>query len=192
MSGRDRRSPWVWYGGRPSLDLVNTRRDRHGDGMEHLNTAPDLADWLAAAGTPAARLGDVDDALLADAIALREATDACVTAAIARRRPPAEAIATLNEWLADSPPMALRVSGQVAVLSSDEQPQSARRALQLVAVDAAHLLGTADRALVRICPGQHCGGRFLDNSPAGRRRWCSMAVCGNRAKAARHRVTAGR
>jgi ABC-type glycerol-3-phosphate transport system substrate-binding protein len=28
-------------------------------------------------------------------------------------------------------------------------------------------------------------------SPAGRRRWCSMAVCGNRAKATRHRRGAG-
>jgi predicted RNA-binding Zn ribbon-like protein len=191
MPGRDRRSPWVWYGGRPSLDLVNTRRDRQGDGVEYLDTATALADWLTAAGTPAARLGDVDDALLADAITLREAIDACVTAAIARRRPPAAAIATLNDWLADTAPMTLRVSGRVAVLSTDERPESARRALQLVAVDAAHLLGTADRALARICPGPHCGGRFLDNSPAGRRRWCRMSVCGNRAKAARHRVSAG-
>jgi predicted RNA-binding Zn ribbon-like protein len=30
----------------------------------------------------------------------------------------------------------------------------------------------------------------LDDSPAGRRRWCSMAVCGNRSKAAAHRQAA--
>jgi predicted RNA-binding Zn ribbon-like protein len=28
---------------------------------------------------------------------------------------------------------------------------------------------------------------FFDNTKNGRRRWCDMATCGNRAKAARHR-----
>lgn len=37
---------------------------------------------------------------------------------------------------------------------------------------------------VRACPGTGCGWVFYD--PRGRRRWCLMAVCGNRAKAARH------
>jgi predicted RNA-binding Zn ribbon-like protein len=31
---------------------------------------------------------------------------------------------------------------------------------------------------------------FFDSSPTGRRRWCDMATCGNRAKAARHRARA--
>jgi predicted RNA-binding Zn ribbon-like protein len=29
---------------------------------------------------------------------------------------------------------------------------------------------------------------FLDTTKNGRRRWCDMATCGNRAKAARHRA----
>ena len=37
---------------------------------------------------------------------------------------------------------------------------------------------------VRACPGAGCGWVFYD--PRGRRRWCTMAICGNRAKAARH------
>jgi predicted RNA-binding Zn ribbon-like protein len=37
---------------------------------------------------------------------------------------------------------------------------------------------------IRACPGVGCGWLFHD--PRGRRRWCVMAVCGNRAKAARH------
>jgi predicted RNA-binding Zn ribbon-like protein len=40
-------------------------------------------------------------------------------------------------------------------------------------------LGTVGR-----CPGHDCGWLFVD--PRGRRRWCLMAVCGNRAKARRH------
>ncbi|MEV0645179.1 ABATE domain-containing protein [Phytomonospora sp. NPDC050363] len=49
-----------------------------------------------------------------------------------------------------------------------------------VARAAAELLCSPERALVRACPGEECGWLFLDRR--GRRRWCSMATCGNRAK----------
>lgn len=49
---------------------------------------------------------------------------------------------------------------------------------------AAGLLCAPDRTLVRACPGHGCGWLFLDRR--GRRRWCSMATCGNRAKARGH------
>lgn len=41
---------------------------------------------------------------------------------------------------------------------------------------------------VRICADDTCRWIFYDNSRTGRRRWCDMATCGNRAKAARHRA----
>lgn len=37
---------------------------------------------------------------------------------------------------------------------------------------------------IRKCESNTCGIHFYDDSKNGRRRWCSMAVCGNRAKAA--------
>src|SRR5215208_1966035 len=46
--------------------------------------------------------------------------------------------------------------------------------------------GRADR--LRICDNDTCRWIFYDESRAGRRRWCDMASCGNRAKAARHRA----
>jgi predicted RNA-binding Zn ribbon-like protein len=49
---------------------------------------------------------------------------------------------------------------------------------------ASELLVSGDREHVRTCPGHNCGWLFLDRS--GRRRWCLMATCGNRAKARRH------
>jgi predicted RNA-binding Zn ribbon-like protein len=42
--------------------------------------------------------------------------------------------------------------------------------------------GPLDR--VGSCP--RCGWLFVDTSKNGRRRWCSMAVCGNREKVRRH------
>lgn len=49
---------------------------------------------------------------------------------------------------------------------------------------AADLLGSPDLAKVHACPGVDCGWLFLD--ARGRRRWCDMAACGNRAKVAAH------
>ena len=49
---------------------------------------------------------------------------------------------------------------------------------------AADFLLSHRRAAVRMCPGRRCGWLFLD--PSGRRRWCSMATCGNREKQRRH------
>jgi predicted RNA-binding Zn ribbon-like protein len=49
-----------------------------------------------------------------------------------------------------------------------------------------------DFTLVRKCEGPTCTLWFLDVSKGHARRWCSMAVCGNRAKAAAHRARARR
>ncbi|KWX01722.1 hypothetical protein LI90_2754 [Carbonactinospora thermoautotrophica] len=40
----------MWDGGRPSLDLVNTYRDRKGRGWELLREPDDLGAWQVAAG----------------------------------------------------------------------------------------------------------------------------------------------
>ena len=46
--------------------------------------------------------------------------------------------------------------------------------------------GTPER--IKICDNDRCRWVFYDTSRTGRRRWCDMATCGNRAKAARHRA----
>jgi predicted RNA-binding Zn ribbon-like protein len=46
--------------------------------------------------------------------------------------------------------------------------------------------GDPDR--IRVCANDTCRWVFYDTSRTGRRRWCDMATCGNRAKAARHRA----
>ena len=58
---------------------------------------------------------------------------------------------------------------------------------------ATDLLTSASRGLVRQCADEGCGWLFLDRSNARKRRWCSMADCGNRNKAREHyRRKAGR
>lgn len=46
---------------------------------------------------------------------------------------------------------------------------------------------TEDFSDVKACEGHACTLLFVDHTRGGRRRWCSMAMCGNRAKQAAHR-----
>lgn len=54
-----------------------------------------------------------------------------------------------------------------------------------VAISAAELLVNGEISKLRICDFSECDWVFLDTSKNGRRRWCQMDVCGNRAKARR-------
>ncbi|MEV4923425.1 CGNR zinc finger domain-containing protein [Streptomyces roseoverticillatus] len=194
---RDRRVPdrWVWYGGRLSVDFVNTRRDRFKGGRELLVHPGDLAEWFAAAEVTPEEVA-VDEALLVQARELREAVDAGYRSAVAGEAFPGAAARTINEWLArlaEHPPRLDVMDDGEAVFRTDTAPPDARQALCRIAADAATLLGAADtRARLRICDGHNCSGRFVDKSVGRRRRWCSMAICGNRAKAAQHRRAAAR
>jgi predicted RNA-binding Zn ribbon-like protein len=59
-----------------------------------------------------------------------------------------------------------------------------------VAGSLAHYLADHDEHRLGVCANETCGWLFIDESPAGRRRWCDMRTCGNRAKVARHRERA--
>ncbi len=56
--------------------------------------------------------------------------------------------------------------------------------LAAVARSGAEIIAEGPRARLRLCANPHCGLFFYDNSRTSRRRWCSMAVCGNRSKVA--------
>ena len=184
---------WYWLGGRPALDLVNTQRERWRRNVECLASDRDAGEWLVAAElmqAPAAPRG-----LARDARQLREAIDAGVRAAVAGAPMDAEAVRLINEWLVlvEFCPALERGSDGVPVLGERRAGDSPRRALGLVALDAARMLGTAEqRARIRICSSETCSARFYDRSPAARRRWCSMQACGNVEKARRHRAAKGR
>jgi predicted RNA-binding Zn ribbon-like protein len=57
-----------------------------------------------------------------------------------------------------------------------------------VAQAVAVLLTEGDFSLVRQCEGSECVLWFYDHTKAHRRRWCSMALCGNRMKVAAFRA----
>ncbi|QEC46600.1 hypothetical protein FSW04_02725 [Baekduia soli] len=179
---------WYWSGGRPAVDFVNTHRERWRRSVETLVTPEDLSAWLVRAGVmehPVAVPGSV----LLGARELREAIDTLIVAGIEGRPPPAPAVRVVDDWLvfAGARPQ-LVADGGATLLTERAAADSPRRALGMVALDAARMLGTGERDRMRICESETCSGRFFDRSPAGRRRWCSMRTCGNEAKARRHRA----
>jgi predicted RNA-binding Zn ribbon-like protein len=166
---------WVWDGGRPSIDLLNTVRDRVTGGRETLHTPDDLAQWLREADLDA---GDVDEDALVAARRLRAAIDA-----LAFSSPSAGDVAVVNAMAAEAPrgPRLAVDGGRVVAVPP---APSVTAALGRVALDAIDLLTGAE--LLRVCAADDCGIRFADRSPAHNRQWCSMRRCGNRTKARRH------
>jgi predicted RNA-binding Zn ribbon-like protein len=181
---------WYWLGGRPAIDLVNTLRERWRREVETLVTPDDVALWLVRAELlPAAPR--VTRAMLEEARDLREAIEAGLRAALEAQPTPPGAVATIDRWLAHAwvpPCLALGDDGRPR-LGERPPDDPARTALAGIALDAARMLGTpAQAARIRICASETCSARFYDRSPAARRRWCSMSLCGNEAKARRHRA----
>lgn len=66
--------------------------------------------------------------------------------------------------------------------------------LAAIARSGAELVSEGAGAPLRVCSNAACGLFFYDTSRTGRRRWCSMATCGNRHKVAAfsRRHTTGR
>ena len=56
--------------------------------------------------------------------------------------------------------------------------------LAAVARSAAEIVLEGEAAKVRVCANPACGLFFCDKSRTHQRRWCSMAICGNRNKVA--------
>lgn len=76
---------------------------------------------------------------------------------------------------------------EVALTTDGQVELSASTAAGFIAAAAAKVAieGRIDR--VKICPADDCRWAFYDTSRNRSRQWCSMEVCGNRAKARAHR-----
>ena len=83
---------------------------------------------------------------------------------------------------ADLPDFLVACADGLRRSSEATAPAGGQRLMAAVALSAIALLPEARR--IRIC--HNCRWLFLDRSKNGSRRWCDMAVCGNRQKAKRH------
>jgi predicted RNA-binding Zn ribbon-like protein len=132
-------------------------------------------------------------AALDEVLRLRETIRSMLDALVARRALRAGWIAHLNEalgWGAG----AARLARDGARWRLEPVPALAdpRRALAPVARSMASLAAEGAGAEIRRCANPRCVLYFRDRSRSRRRRWCSMAVCGNRMKVAAHLRRHGR
>ena len=157
-----------------ALDLVNTEWIDHDGRHDLLVDAAGLTACLRATG----RTASADALSLA---ALREARAAI--RGVVERPNDRDAVAALNAVLARGAWVErLGPHGPERAAT----PRDRRWALAWEA--AANLLALLrdEPGRVRRCSGHDCLLAFYDTSRTGRRQWCSMAICGNRAKARRH------
>lgn len=181
------------------LDYANTRFWRGSDApSESLNGIGDLLDWLAGvAALPAEIIAGAREcirgdskraqALLGDAIALREAIYGIFSAVAAGEGPLDRELASLNDALAAAPRrrrLAWRDGGYGWQIETVDV--TAANLLAPVLWSASELLLNAAHRRIRRCANDRCLWLFVDTSKSGTRRWCDMGACGNRAKAARH------
>jgi len=76
---------------------------------------------------------------------------------------------------------------QVALTADGTVELSAPTAVGFLAAAAAKVALERRIDRVKICPADDCRWAFYDTSRNRSRQWCSMEVCGNRAKARTHR-----
>jgi predicted RNA-binding Zn ribbon-like protein len=177
-------------GGHPALDFCNTLAGWDGPApWDYLQSYDHLATWAGFVGLlPPERIGSLRR------LAGRRRHDATTVLTEAR-----DLRASVYEVLRDGPatPAFARVAHDVHAAGARlrlrpvaedieweiERETGLAAPVVAVAWSAGQLLASPDRRRVRACPGADCGWLFLDLR--GRRRWCTMATCGNRAKARR-------
>jgi predicted RNA-binding Zn ribbon-like protein len=190
----------------PVQAFINTHYDLERDhGAELLCTPGALGDWLARRGllTDPARLGDRDlqRALLARE-GLRELaranTSSSGVAVPALRAGPASTRAGPASARAspESARAALNEAAAGAIVALRFTPEGPRYltpadtgldgALGALLAGAAQAMVDGSWTRLKICPGSDCGWAFYDHSRNQGGRWCSMSVCGGRAKARSH------
>jgi predicted RNA-binding Zn ribbon-like protein len=180
----------VSVGGHPALDFCNTRAGwAEATPKEYLHTHAHVSVWARENGLVApssmaglARAADADPAAAMDVVARAVAFRSALYRLLVGQ-------SSITDW--DGVNREVGAAGAASALTPG-RPASWSIAdqsvvdLPLLAVvwSAASLLTSPAASKVGACPGAGCGWLFAD--PRGRRRWCSMAWCGNRNKVRRH------
>ena len=172
-----------------ALDFINTLDLDDGQLVEHFAEPADAASWLRVHGlihdAEARGWASADlDRTRAVRAALRDVVDSVVL----EREPGASSIRLVNEVLDLRPRQQLELEGGALRIGHRHVASPASEALVPIAEAIVDELATGRPDRFRICANDRCQWTFYDASPTGRRRWCDMSTCGNRAKAARHRA----
>ncbi|TCR62504.1 ABATE domain-containing protein [Bosea sp. BK604] len=203
----EKRPPAFFLADATGLDFLNSIATPVETPVEWINSGEDLLSWLKAAGLApepvldgfqkASVPGELD-AVAAQARALREWFRGFVHKH--KGKPLAsealDELTPLNKILArdeEFVQIVARDGTEADAGASGLKRQAQRRwrspetLLLPIARSMSDLVCTDDFSHVKACEGAACTMLFIDRTRGHARRWCSMAVCGNRAKAQAHR-----
>lgn len=180
----------VHRAGHRCLDFVNSLAATNEPApRDSLLTPTDYRTWAGMAGIavdPPASDRE-EQAALARARELREAILQVATAMVDGRPAPKPAIEHLTEEAARSF-RSRRLGPEAGRLAWRRTRHDLDSVTDLLAAEAVELLAGEAPLPLKRCASPDCGWFFLDTSRNKSRHWCSMAECGNRAKARRHRA----
>jgi predicted RNA-binding Zn ribbon-like protein len=164
------------------LDLLATLNGRlRPPTVDALSEPRRLGEFLAVEGMAPRRAPDADD--LQAAQQLRDALYALARGQLDGNAPDSGAVRVVNAAMAADSSPSMRSSGGELVVT---RPRDTREALARIARQAVDTLTGSARDRLRTCGDETCAGIYLDES--GRRRWCSDARCGTRARVRAHRA----
>lgn len=194
-------STFVFVGERLWLDFVNTDDLRRGVRVDVLRDFDALVQWLGAAGVldgeRASGIGRRAEqqpagaaAALVDARRVRAALRALAERGAVVEKARADALTEINRVLGRSAGTRRVEFGDDGSFRQSFVPVGDAFAGLMIPVveSAAEALVSGELMRVRRCADGRCPRVFFDSTRNGRRRWCDMATCGNRAKAARFRA----
>ena len=203
----EQRPPAIFVADATAIDFLNSIATPLDTQVEWITSGRDLLEWLVVAGLVPddvrkkflknALPGELD-AVAAQARALREWFREFVQENKGRPLAPGalKALAPLNRILArDEEFVQVGVREQSMAesapsglaLMKERRWRSADTLIIPIARAMAEFVCTDDFTDVKSCEGHGCTLMFVDRTRVRSRRWCSMAVCGNRAKAQAHR-----
>ena len=180
------------------LDFVNTL-DLWPVPHDHLDSAESALDWLVEhdllhrearahllatfATSPAA-----GTEILGKLRRVRQAMRGVLEAAAVQRAPEAADLEEMNRALRTHYIYELVPAPDGVSLDHRHQGDPVDGAMARLAESIARELIQGDNSRLRVCENTQCRWVFKDTSRTGKRKWCSMRSCGNRAKVARHRA----
>ncbi|MGH2465690.1 MAG: CGNR zinc finger domain-containing protein [Candidatus Limnocylindrales bacterium] len=177
-----------------TIDFVNTFGLTRGHNFDDLGTTRQAIDWLQdRTGLSSALV--VESPAVLDRVGRARAAFRELWDASAEGRPAADsALAEVNRVLRHQSVLELEpnedTGGHRLRLASRFTGDEVDCALAELAEPLVRAIGSPDAERARICADDGCRWVFFDSSRTHQRRWCDMASCGNRAKAARHRARA--
>jgi predicted RNA-binding Zn ribbon-like protein len=179
-----------------TLDFINTAELERGRPVDAFDSTRAALDWLQgrvgidASGVPESA------AVLARVVRARAAFRELWDSVIEGRTADGAALDEMNRVLRHRSLLELRAArpdggGAGYRLAERTSADPVDGALARLAEPLALTLGSTDAiGRMRTCADDECRWVFFDGSRTHQRRWCDMASCGNRAKAARHRARA--